>query len=160
MKLEQISNEHTAKIDPIKELSVAYYLAKALHYQMRYLREYVNDDFKKRLSEAAAKNNYFCSGIEKLVPQSEEFALEEICMQVLEKVNEVDFNQKIGQVIISPEEKAKELTDKMYSTQGPEYGITEYEAQQCALIAVEEMINGVPYDNSYWQQVKIEIKNL
>jgi len=95
MKLEQISNEHTSKIDPIKELSVAYYLAKALHYQMRYLREYVNDDFKKRLSEAAAKNNYFCSGIEKLVPQSEEFALEEICMQVLEKVNEVDFNQRI-----------------------------------------------------------------
>lgn len=160
MKLEQISNEHTAKIDPIKELSVAYYLAKALHYQMRYLREYVNDDFKKRLSEAAAKNNYFCSGIEKLVPQSEEFALEEICMQVLEKVNEIDFNQRIGQTIISPKEKAKELTDKMYSTQGPEYGITEYEAQQCALIAVEEMINGVSYDNSYWQQVKIEIKNL
>ena len=160
MKLEQISNEHTAKIDPIKELSVAYYLAKALHYQMRYLREYVNDDFKKRLSEAAAKNNYFCSGIEKLVPQSEEFALEEICMQVLEKVNEVDFNQKIGQTIISPEEKAKELTDKMYSTQGPEYGITEYEAQQCALITVEEMINAVTYDTAYWQQVKIEIKNL
>lgn len=97
MKLEQISNEHTAKIDVVKELSVTYYLAKTLHYQMRYLREYLNKDFNKRLSEAAAKNNYFCSGIEQFVPHSEEFALEEIAMQVLEKVNEVDFNQKIEQ---------------------------------------------------------------
>lgn len=158
MKLEQISNEHTAKIDPIKELSVAYYLAKALHYQMRYLREYVNDDFKKRLSEAAAKNNYFCSGIEKLVPQSEEFALEEICMQVLEKVNEVDFNQKIGQTIISAKEKAKELTEKFegYASDGVEY--CEENAKQCALISVNEMIDAVTYDTAYWKKVKIEIE--
>jgi len=90
-----IGNDKSHKIDLIKELVLTYYLSKALNYQMKFVRDYVNEDFKKRLSEASAKNNYFCKGIEDIIPSKEMDAIEEIVMQVLEKVNEVDFNQKI-----------------------------------------------------------------
>ena len=66
---------------------------------------------------------------------------------------------------MTPQEKAKELVDKMYATQGPENGITEHEAKQCALIAVDEIWNELEnarvfeeYD--YWQEVKQEIEKL
>ena len=91
----KIGNEHTHKIDVIKEISTTYYMAKALHYQMRYIRDYLNKDFKKMLSEAAAKNNHFCSQIEQYVPMQEQDALDEITMQILEAVNNIDFNQKV-----------------------------------------------------------------
>lgn len=90
-----IGNENSHKIDLIKELVLTYYLSKALNYQMKFVRDYVNEDFRKRLNEASAKNNWFCKGIEDVVPQRELPAIDEIVMQVLEKVNEVDFNQKI-----------------------------------------------------------------
>jgi hypothetical protein len=78
---------------------------------------------------------------------------------------------------MTAKEKAKELIDKMYATQGPEYGITEDEAKQCALIAVDEIIaisslTKIVYTEStnnsisqytehyYWQQVKEEINKL
>jgi hypothetical protein len=90
-----IGNEHAPKIDLIQELVTTYYLSKALNYQMKFVRDFVNADFRKRLSDAAAKNNYFCVGIESIIPNREMAAIEEIAMQVLEKVNEVDFNQKV-----------------------------------------------------------------
>ena len=62
---------------------------------MRYIRDYLNKDFKKMLSEAAAKNNHFCSQIEQYVPMQEQDALDEITMQILEAVNNIDFNQKV-----------------------------------------------------------------
>jgi len=93
--IKDISNEHTHKIDVIKEISTTYYMAKALHYQMRYIRDYLNKDFKKMLSEAAAKNNHFCSQIEQYVPMQEQDALDEITMQILEAVNNIDFNQRV-----------------------------------------------------------------
>ena len=37
--IKDISNEHTKKIDVIKELSTTYYMAKALHDQMRFVRD-------------------------------------------------------------------------------------------------------------------------
>lgn len=81
---------------------------------------------------------------------------------------------------MTPQEKAKELYNKMYATQGPEYGITQDEAKQCALIAVDEIIKSYPHaydteitDNNsvyiitnirsniaYWQEVKQEIEKL
>jgi hypothetical protein len=84
---------------------------------------------------------------------------------------------------MTAQEKAKELVDKMYATQGPENGITEDEAKQCALIAVDEIISAYPHtydivkdktkDNEdvtiimrirsnigYWQEVKEEIEKL
>jgi hypothetical protein len=72
---------------------------------------------------------------------------------------------------MTPKEKAIELVDKMYATQGPEDGITYYEAIDCALIAVDEIlvvikknfINNVALHNgelSYWQEVKQEIEKL
>lgn len=93
--LKDISNEHTHKIDVIKEICVTYYLFKAAHYQSRFVRDYLNKDFKKILSEAAAKNNHFCSQIEQYVPMQEQAALDEISMQILEAVNKIDFNQKV-----------------------------------------------------------------
>ena len=78
---------------------------------------------------------------------------------------------------MTPQEKAKELVDKMYSTAGPyNYeGISWYEAIDCAIIAVDEIleitkkptynpfdwneITGVYYDK-YWIEVKQEIEKL
>jgi hypothetical protein len=71
---------------------------------------------------------------------------------------------------MTPKEKAKELIDKMYATQGPEYGITEDEAKQCALISVDEIIELLvdlskgfyTFSNNlkYYEKVKEEINKL
>jgi hypothetical protein len=71
---------------------------------------------------------------------------------------------------MTPKEKAKELIDKMYATQGPEYGITEDEAKQCAIIAVDEIIELLldfskgyyTFSNNlkYYEEVKEEINKL
>jgi hypothetical protein len=75
---------------------------------------------------------------------------------------------------MTPKEKAQELVDKMlYCYQGH---IDEYTAKQCALIAVDVIINSSPslpilgdggylYEDielstKYWQEVKQEIINL
>jgi hypothetical protein len=62
-------------------------------------------------------------------------------------------------------EKAKELFDKYY-TELPDFaGYQDLEtAKQCALIAVDEVINSMTVATSvhlpYWQQVKHELNNL
>ena len=63
-------------------------------------------------------------------------------------------------------EKAKELVDKynllqagFYKDQDASYGY----AKQCAIIAVDEVINGnfaEGYDHNFWAQVKTEINTL
>jgi hypothetical protein len=70
---------------------------------------------------------------------------------------------------MTAKEKAKELYDKMYLV--PELNgsciLTKHTAKQCALIAVDEIINSRPaitdsqieYKN-YWQEVKQEIEKL
>jgi hypothetical protein len=63
------------------------------------------------------------------------------------------------------QEKAEELVDKMlFCYQGH---IDKYTAKQCALIAVDEIINHhsqeqglYRIDTYYWQQVKKEIQQL
>jgi hypothetical protein len=82
---------------------------------------------------------------------------------------------------MTPKEKANELVDKFYqrfplkmdviTTRGDlswEYDNWE-QAKQCALIAVDEILDDDMYDMSqelfenrinYWQQVKQEIENL
>jgi hypothetical protein len=79
---------------------------------------------------------------------------------------------------MTPKEKAKELVDKMYNT--PHCGIEHFpskhycdcseinlfQAKQCALIAVDEILNVVPDNNGwqtkreYWLEIKQEIENL
>jgi hypothetical protein len=62
---------------------------------------------------------------------------------------------------MTPQEKAKELVNKMY-------GVTDYQAKQSALIAVDEVlsIKKEIWDDfhreyfDYWQQVKTEIEKL
>ena len=78
---------------------------------------------------------------------------------------------------MTPKDKAKELVDKFYQTTPNETWIDEPsgefmetytawgQAKQCALIAVDEIlnINSVDKDFSlsfYWQDVKDEIQNL
>ena len=81
---------------------------------------------------------------------------------------------------MTPKEKAKELVDKFYDTTPNEAFIDEPlvlstpysswgQAKQCALIAVDELINTASpvYDSfwpmntkDYWQEVKQEIKNI
>jgi hypothetical protein len=66
---------------------------------------------------------------------------------------------------LTPKEKAKELVDKMYKVHsGSASEITLHFAIQCALIAVDEILNilkaelGDPIE--YWQEVKQEINKL
>jgi hypothetical protein len=78
---------------------------------------------------------------------------------------------------MTPKDKAKELVDKFYQTTPNETWIDEPsgefmetytawgQAKQCALVAVNEIlnINSVDKDFSlsfYWQDVKDEIQNL
>ena len=67
---------------------------------------------------------------------------------------------------MTPKQKAEELVDKMlYCYQGH---IDKYTAKQCALIAVDELINetnkffeAISQNRlSFWQQVKTEIEKL
>lgn len=72
---------------------------------------------------------------------------------------------------MTPKEKAKELFDKMYLVDDPmgNYPMCFDTAKQCALIAVDEILNDDWYIPSfdemterkkYWQEVKNEINNL
>lgn len=67
---------------------------------------------------------------------------------------------------MKPKEKAKELVDKMYQHQWRKDTIEFRNAKQCAIIAVDEILEIVPKNNGwqtsleYWQQVKQEIEKL
>ena len=70
---------------------------------------------------------------------------------------------------MTPKEKAQELVEKMYRAHsGSASAITMYFAKQCALIAVDEILNleppelsyMEPFSNSWWQEVKLEIEKL
>jgi hypothetical protein len=72
---------------------------------------------------------------------------------------------------MTPKEKAKELYDKFYmAIPSDEMGLCDEAAKQCALIAVDEIIDSEPqYEwsndywknpNDFWQEVKREIENL
>jgi hypothetical protein len=70
-------------------------------------------------------------------------------------------------------EKAQELIDSMYNTQHCDIEhfpskhycdcseINFFQAKQCALVAVDEIMKLLPLSNrDFWQQVKHEIENL
>ena len=83
---------------------------------------------------------------------------------------------------MTPKEKAEDLVDEMYNS--PHCGvkhfrnnhycecseISYFQAKQCALIAVDEVLKYQPYDvytieqcnnvNNYWNEVKQEIEKL
>ena len=68
-----------------------------------------------------------------------------------------------------PKEKAEELIRKYYTfgLNNPAQSFSWYECKQCALIAVDELIeqenkynNGSFYPSKYWQEVKQEIEKL
>jgi hypothetical protein len=74
---------------------------------------------------------------------------------------------------MTPLEKAKDLLCNFYAIQSDEYnyGINWKMAKQCALIAVDELIEHLQpasdfggeiniYTVEYWQEVKQEIENL
>lgn len=68
---------------------------------------------------------------------------------------------------MSPKEKAEYLINKMYSKSSPDEGMSCYEAKDCALICVEEIIKSspnkpldTPFTIEYWDEVKQEIKKL
>jgi hypothetical protein len=67
---------------------------------------------------------------------------------------------------MTPKEKAIELSDKFYFISS--FFSDSEDAKQCALIAVDEILDAIviinEYDfeplNKYWQEVKIEIGKL
>jgi hypothetical protein len=66
---------------------------------------------------------------------------------------------------MNPKEKAKELVDKFFKPELSHllYGVLKYdEAKQCAIIAVEEILEETLPDSGfkYWHDVKTEIENL
>jgi hypothetical protein len=63
---------------------------------------------------------------------------------------------------MTPKEKAKELVEK-FRLKVLDYdgnGINGFKAKQCALIAVEEILDKDGYNNEYYQEVKQEIEKL
>ncbi len=71
---------------------------------------------------------------------------------------------------MTPQDKAKELVDKFRIISYGKYSIpTKNKAKQCALIAVDEILDDDVYDMSqelfenrinYWEEVKQEIEKL
>ena len=69
---------------------------------------------------------------------------------------------------MTPKEKAEELVRKYYSfgLNNPAQSFSWYECKQCALIAVDEILNNDgftkfdDYLTEYWQEVKQEIEKL
>ena len=69
---------------------------------------------------------------------------------------------------MTPKEKAKELVDKMSSIDELFGDIGVHEAKQCALIAVDEIMKAVGWEemelgvdrDNYWLEVKQEIEKL
>jgi hypothetical protein len=63
---------------------------------------------------------------------------------------------------MKPKEKAIELYEKFYYKLPIELmeKVLDCTAQECALIAVDEIIDKDGYNNEYWQEVKQEIKKL
>jgi hypothetical protein len=72
---------------------------------------------------------------------------------------------------MTPQEKAKELCNKFLRTYKvdlyPPFNLASQEAKECALIAVDEILNHhsqeqglYRIDTYYWQQVKQEIQKL
>lgn len=60
---------------------------------------------------------------------------------------------------MTPKEKSKELINKMLNQQSHTEEL--YDAKQCALTAVDELIKQVNHsDVGYWQEVKQEIEKL
>ena len=69
---------------------------------------------------------------------------------------------------MTPKEKAEYLIRKYYSfgLNNPAQSFSWYECKQCALIAIDEIINSVDDEhvsdifNEYWEEVKQEIEKL
>ena len=70
---------------------------------------------------------------------------------------------------MTPKEKAIELFDKFNNPDRTNYPYYSHNAQQCALIAVDEILKAVDnpdekylmkHSLEYWNQVKQEIENL
>jgi hypothetical protein len=70
---------------------------------------------------------------------------------------------------MTPQEKARELVDKMYNEPIGIYMMCFNIAKQCALIAVDELLNNFLSNRNtkygkeryfFWQQVKQEIQKL
>ena len=84
---------------------------------------------------------------------------------------------------MTPKAKAEELVDKFYQTTPNEYFVNEpigikgrykswEQAKQCAIIAVDEILNGYEFDSldiehkrimdniNFWDEVKAEIQKL
>jgi hypothetical protein len=81
----------------------------------------------------------------------------------------VETNKRRNREIMTPKEKTEELVNKyigLNSGKLSDYSRIEFPtAKQCALIAVDEIINSInPFGmflgKDYWQEVKQEIENL
>jgi hypothetical protein len=80
-------------MNQIKEIRRAYILARALSIQYQYIREMVNNDLKKTINEAKAKNSHFVKMIDSKFDQKNrqnqsEFD-EELAFQLLEQIEKL-----------------------------------------------------------------------
>ena len=71
---------------------------------------------------------------------------------------------------MTPKQKAKEIVDKYNLNENLFFSISEYQAKDCALIAVDEVLEATkrydytlgpnPSYNEYWLKVKYQIEQL
>lgn len=80
-------------MNQIKEIRRAYILARALSIQYQYIREMVNNDLKKTINEAKAKNSHFVkmidSKFDKKNQQNQSEFDEELAFQLLEQIEKL-----------------------------------------------------------------------
>lgn len=81
-------------VDNIKEVRRAYLLARALNTQYQFVREFVNDDLRKIINEAKAKNAHFIKTIDQSFDkrniQLQILQDEELAFQLLEALEKKD----------------------------------------------------------------------
>lgn len=81
---ELIKNKPTEE-EIINQVKMAYTLAKCLNIQYAWIREYLNPEFRKIISEAKAKNAYFTSRIDRNLPEGNPDIQTERAFEILEK---------------------------------------------------------------------------
>lgn len=75
----------------LKDIRRAYILAKALNIQYQWIREFINPELKKSVSNAKASNSYF-----------------------IKKIEQAFLNRKVDkELLLEEEEKAFQLLEKL-----------------------------------------------
>lgn len=72
------------EVDVIKHLCCVWFLTKALATEVDFLREYMNPEYKKMLSDIKAKSNFFCKNVAAKMEKGDIDKIDDQAAEVLE----------------------------------------------------------------------------